>query len=180
MSNAKVIRAIIDKGELWQDYVDADGYNVTADHVAAEIAALMAGSAEVFTIGDETHKRVFQASGLTNVHDLQKVLDAVEVALVAAGQNVAAQPVEGKRTNTGWLVSDIPAIYAVAVFQIVKNINAARLSHDESAAAFAFLEGTLGGAVQAVPLAASPEAQGRGDAFAAALLGAMRGVGIGL
>lgn len=36
---------------------------------------------EVFTVGDNTMEQVFRPAGLTNLHDLQAVLDAVEKAL---------------------------------------------------------------------------------------------------
>jgi hypothetical protein len=41
-------------------------------------------SAKKYQIGDETYQRVFKASGLTNLSDMQAVLDAVESALVEA------------------------------------------------------------------------------------------------
>ena len=36
---------------------------------------------EIYTIGDRTAELVFRAAGITNVSDLQEVLDQVEVAL---------------------------------------------------------------------------------------------------
>lgn len=39
---------------------------------------------EVYTIGELTLERVFRASGITNLSDLQAVMDAVEAALQRA------------------------------------------------------------------------------------------------
>jgi hypothetical protein len=47
---------------------------------------------EVFTVGDQTMEQVFRPSGLTNVHDLQAVLDAVERALTPSPGTGPAAP----------------------------------------------------------------------------------------
>ncbi len=49
--------------------------------VPYELANAPAPEPERFTIGDLTHERVFKAAGLTNLSDMQAVLDAVEAAL---------------------------------------------------------------------------------------------------
>ena len=41
----------------------------------------MSDHVKTYTIGDATMKAVFQPSGLTNMHDMQAVMDAVEAAL---------------------------------------------------------------------------------------------------
>lgn len=44
-------------------------------------------SAKKYQIGDETYRRVFKAFGITNLSDMQAVLDAVESALVEPQQS---------------------------------------------------------------------------------------------
>lgn len=65
--------------ELWQ----VDGWSVVSyDCTLCEtLMESVAAKPEKYLVGDNTMDRVFKRAGLTNIHDLQAVFDAIEVAL---------------------------------------------------------------------------------------------------